>query len=181
MTVRKSGGLVTSYEMETDIVIVGGGMAGVCAAIAAARNGARVVLVQDRPVLGGNASSEVRMHIVGADRHGGRKDTDSRESGILEEIRLETAVWNPQRSASVFDILLLDWVRQEPNITLLLRPDLDAGARQSIRQALNSFSATPDGQAFLQRNQFVDIQAVDDGFMKNLDVYLPETRRQLAP
>lgn len=68
-----------------------------------------------------------------------------------------------------------------PNITLLLRPDLDAGARQSIRQALTSFSATPDGQTFLQRNQFVDIQAVDDNFMKNLDVYLPETRRQLAP
>lgn len=147
MTVRKSGGLVTSYEMETDIVIVGGGMAGVCAAIAAARNGARVVLVQDRPVLGGNASSEVRMHIVGADRHGGRKDTDSRESGILEEIRLETAVWNPQRSASVFDILLLDWVRQEPNITLLLNTFCDGVVMKNeheIHAVLASRPSTED-------------------------------------
>lgn len=70
--------LLTRKELEADVVVVGGGMAGVCAAIAAARNGASVVLIQDRPVLGGNSSSEIRMHIVGADCHGGRKDTDAR-------------------------------------------------------------------------------------------------------
>ncbi len=113
-------GLVTHREMITDIVVAGGGMAGVCAAIAAARNGAKVVLIQDRSMLGGNASSEVRMHIVGADRHGSRNDTDSRESGILEEIRLETAMRNPQRSASVFDLILYEWVLRESNITLML-------------------------------------------------------------
>lgn len=149
---RKGSGLVTQSEMETDAVIVGGGMAGVCAAIAAARNGARVVLVQDRPVLGGNASSEVRMHIVGADRHGGRKDTDSRESGILEEIRLETAVWNPQRSASLFDVLLLDWVRREPNITLLLNTGCDGVVMKNeneIQAVLASRPSTED--AFILR------------------------------
>ena len=46
-----------------DLVVIGGGMAGVCAAIAAARRGCRAALVQDRPVLGGNASSEIRMHV----------------------------------------------------------------------------------------------------------------------
>ena len=59
--------LMTRHELHTDFVVVGGGLAGACAAIAAARNGAKVVLVQDRSVLGGNASSEVRMHVVGAD------------------------------------------------------------------------------------------------------------------
>ena len=49
-----------------DVVIVGGGMTGLCAAIASARHGAKTALVQDRPVLGGNASSEIRMHICGA-------------------------------------------------------------------------------------------------------------------
>ncbi|MFA0773548.1 MAG: hypothetical protein KEFWMYNX_001573, partial [Candidatus Fervidibacter sp.] len=112
--------LLTRKELEADVVVVGGGMAGVCAAIAAARNGASVVLMQDRPVLGGNASSEIRMHIVGADCHGSRNDTDSRESGILEELRLEDAVRNPQRSFSLWDLLLYEWVRREPNITLLL-------------------------------------------------------------
>ena len=60
------------------------------------------------------------MHICGADRHGGRSDTDSRESGILEELRLEDAVRNPQRSARSFDVLLYEWIRREPRITLLL-------------------------------------------------------------
>lgn len=112
--------MVTEKKLEADVVVVGGGMAGVCAAIAAARNGASVALIQDRPVLGGNSSSEIRMHIVGADCHGGRKDTDSRETGILEELRLEAAVRNPQRSFSMWDLLLYEWVRREPNITLLL-------------------------------------------------------------
>lgn len=115
----KLSGLVSPHSIETDVVIAGGGMSGVCAALAAARNGARVVLIQDRSVLGGNASSEVRMHIVGADRHGARSDTDSRESGLLEEIRLETAVTNPQRSAPFFDVLLYDFIKKEPNITMM--------------------------------------------------------------
>ena len=51
-----------------DVVVVGGGMSGLCAAIASARGGARTALVHNRPVLGGNASSEIRMHICGADK-----------------------------------------------------------------------------------------------------------------
>ena len=93
-------------------------MAGVCAAIAAARLGSKVVLIQDRPVLGGNASSEIKMHIVGADNHGNRPG--ARETGLLEEFRLEDAVRNPHRSYSQWDLLLYEKVIQEPNITLLL-------------------------------------------------------------
>ncbi len=48
-----------------DLVVVGGGVAGTCAAVSAARLGLNVALVQDRPVLGGNNSSEVRVHLQG--------------------------------------------------------------------------------------------------------------------
>ena len=78
---------MTYVDLEVDVMVAGGGMAGVCAALSAARNGARTVLVQDRSRLGGNASSEIRMHIVGADHHGGRSGW--REGGLIEEIRLE--------------------------------------------------------------------------------------------
>ena len=71
-----------SYE----VVVVGGGISGMCAAIASARHGAKTALVQNRPVLGGNASSEIRMHICGADKHAEREN--ARETGILEEILL---------------------------------------------------------------------------------------------
>ncbi len=53
--------LKASYDM----VIIGGGIAGMCAAASAARNGMNVALVNDRPVLGGNNSSEVRVHLGG--------------------------------------------------------------------------------------------------------------------
>ncbi len=105
-------------NLDCDVLVAGGGMAGVCAALAAARHGAKVVLAQDRSRLGGNASSEVRMHIVGADCHGGRPGW--REGGILEELRLEDAVRNPHRCWELWDLMLYDKVRSEPNLTLLL-------------------------------------------------------------
>ena len=47
--------------IECDLCVIGGGLAGMCAAVSAAREGASVVLMHERPVLGGNASSEIRM------------------------------------------------------------------------------------------------------------------------
>ncbi|NIA16161.1 MAG: FAD-dependent oxidoreductase [Nitrospiraceae bacterium] len=123
-------------ELECDFFVAGGGMAGVCAAIAAARNGARVVLAQDRSRLGGNASSEVRMHIVGADVHGGRSGW--REGGILEELRLENAVRNPHGAWELWDLILYDKMVSEPHITLLLDSALYAAEVEGgqIREVL---------------------------------------------
>ena len=103
-------------EIECDVMVAGGGLAGICAALSAARNGAKTVLVQDRSRLGGNASSEIKMHPLGVngDKWGWR------EAGILEEIKLENAATNPQRSWDVWDLLLYDKCVNEPNLTLLL-------------------------------------------------------------
>jgi len=101
-----------------DFCVVGGGMAGVCAAIAAARLGAKTAIVQDRPMFGGNSSSEIRMHICGADRSGALPNL--RETGILEELRLEHLSRNPQESYSMWDAILYEKVIQEPNIQYLL-------------------------------------------------------------
>jgi hypothetical protein len=106
--------------LSTDILIAGGGMTGVAAAIAAARNGARVIVCQDRSVLGGNASSEIRMNVSGASTIGKELETERRETGIIEEIMLECAVRNPQRSASMLDLILYEKCRAEPNLTLML-------------------------------------------------------------
>jgi len=113
---------MSTQTLECDILVAGGGIAGVCCALAAARLGARVILCQDRPVLGGNASSEVRMHIVGATGLSGgvELETELREGGIIEELRLDITVQNPQRSPSVMDLLLYDKCRREPNLTLYL-------------------------------------------------------------
>lgn len=97
-----------------DVCVIGGGMAGLCAAIAAARHGAKVVLMQDRPMLGGNASSEIRMTIRGA------AGKENRESGILEEIELENIYRNPTMNYSIWDSVLYQSVISEENIELLL-------------------------------------------------------------
>jgi hypothetical protein len=109
---------LTLVDLSCDLLVAGGGPAGVCAALAAARNGARVVLVQDRSRLGGNSSSEVRMHIVGANNHTGRPGW--REGGLIEELRLDDAANNPQRCWELWDLLLYDKLLSEPNCTLLL-------------------------------------------------------------
>lgn len=109
-------------DLECDVMVAGGGLAGCLAAISAARQGARVVLVQDRSRLGGNSSSEIKMHVVGSNNHKGRPGW--REGGLLEEIRLDDAANNPQRCWELWDLQLYDKVVSEPNITLLLETTL---------------------------------------------------------
>lgn len=131
------------HTIETDFVVIGGGMAGMCAAIAAARNGLRVVLVQDRSVLGGNASGEVRMHISGADCHGVR--LGARESGIIEEILLEDTAYNPHRSYAQWDLLLYGKIKAEPNITLLLETTCISCTQDAKTGAITSATALRNG------------------------------------
>jgi len=107
-------------QLAADLAIIGGGLSGVCAAITAARSGLKVVLLQDRPVLGGNASSEVRLWILGATSHMGNNNRWAREGGLVDEILVENTYRNPEGNPLIFDTILLDKVISEPNITLLL-------------------------------------------------------------
>ncbi len=105
---------------DADLVVVGGGLAGTCCAITAARAGLKVVLVQDRPVLGGNASSEVRLWILGATAHMGNNCRWARESGVIGELMVENLARNPEGNALLVDALLLEMCLAEPNLTVLL-------------------------------------------------------------
>ncbi|CCN80611.1 putative FAD/NAD(P)-binding domain protein [Vibrio nigripulchritudo SFn27] len=107
-------------NLDSDLVVVGGGLSGLCAAIAAARNGLKVVLIQDRPVLGGNASSEVRLWVLGATSHGGNNNRWAREGGIINELLLENQFRNPGGNPVIFDSILQDWADREENLTLLV-------------------------------------------------------------
>jgi hypothetical protein len=115
----------TSRELPADLLVVGGGLSGVCAAITAARAGIKVILVQDRPVLGGNASSEVRLWILGATSHMGNNNRWAREGGVIDEILVENLWRNPEGNPVILDFLLLEKVKEEPQITLLLNTAVD--------------------------------------------------------
>ena len=106
--------------LSTDLAVIGGGLAGVCGAITAARQGIQVVLIQDRPVLGGNASSEVRLWALGATSHMGNNNRWAREGGVIDELVVENIHRNPEGNSLIFDTILLEKVLEEQNITLLL-------------------------------------------------------------
>jgi hypothetical protein len=150
---------------EADVCVVGGGMAGLCAALAAARHGARVVLMHDRPVLGGNASSEVRMHICGADRHNEIKNL--RETGLLEEIRLENLARNPNRNYSIWDTVLYEKAWFQKGLQVLLNCTCQSVRMDGDRLAsVTGWQLTTETTHTVEASIFID--ASGDGLLAPL-------------
>lgn len=154
-----------TISLEADLIIVGGGLTGTCAAITAARAGMKVIVVQDRPVLGGNASSEVRLWVLGATSHMGNNNRWAREGGVINEIMLENIHRNPDGNPLIFDTVLLEKVVEEKNITLLLNTavfDLDKSAEDTI-SAVHAFCSQNSTQYRLNAPLFCD--ASGDGIV----------------
>ena len=140
MLTEANSQVVRDVALEAEFVVCGGGLSGLCAAVAAARHGTKVVLVQDRPVLGGNASSEMRMGIMGA--HG----DENKEAGILEELQLKNFYYNPLMRYTMWDDVMYSTVVQERNVTLLLNTSVDGvemdGGRIAAVKAWNGNAYT---------------------------------------
>ncbi len=155
----------TLVMLQSDLIVVGGGMAGTCAAITAARNGIKVVLVQDRPVLGGNGSSEVRLWILGATSHLGNNNRWSREGGVIDEILVENLYRNKEGNAIIFDTILLEKVKEETNITLLLNTMVfDLVKKDEVNiSSVNAFCSQNSTEYILSAPLFCD--ASGDGIV----------------
>ena len=97
---------------KVEFCVIGGGLSGLCAAVAAARHGVKTLIMQERPMFGGNASSEVRMWVCGA--------VKCLETGIIEELRLENRYRNPNSNYSIWDSVLYEKARFQENLTCLL-------------------------------------------------------------
>ncbi|MCL6429616.1 MAG: FAD-dependent oxidoreductase [Anaerolineae bacterium] len=146
---------IRRIEHGVDVCVVGGGLTGLCAALAAARHGARVVLMHDRPVLGGNASSEIRMHICGADRHG--QLPNLRETGILEELRLENAHRNPLQEYCTWDLVLYEKARYQAGLELLLNCTCQqAEMREGQVAAITGWQLTTNTYHTVRASIFID-------------------------
>lgn len=140
-----------NVEYKTDLCIIGGGMAGLCCGIAAARHGIRVVLIHDRPVLGGNASSEIRMWICGS--HG----KDNRETGIIEEIMLENFYQNTALKFPIWDSVLYEKAIAEENLTLLLNSScLDCTMNGSSIESVKAWQSNAETFHIVRARYFAD-------------------------
>lgn len=155
-------------QQQADLIVAGGGLAGICASIAAARLGHTVILVQDRPVLGGNSSSEIRVAPHGASFDGYFRD--ARETGLIEEFLLEARSRGyaiKQQNGSpypIWDMVLLEKVLAEPNITLLLNTlvvDVILSEDNRRIKAVRAVQLASEKTFELQAAMFVD--ATGDG------------------
>ena len=106
-------------KVQYDLVVCGGGIPGVCAAITAARREVKVALIENRPILGGNSSSLalVPPHGAAAFWH----NRMAREGGIMEEVMIEYAARSPLAdNRRIWDMILQEWCVREPNLDLYL-------------------------------------------------------------
>lgn len=144
---------------EYDVVVIGGGMSGICAALAAARHGARTALVHDRHVLGGNASSEIRMHICGASENLAKPDLE--ESGILHEIMLDNKSRNDYYNFSIWDMVLFSTVKRQKNLTVYLSTAMEScemGEGSTIR-SIDAYQLTTETHWKISGKVFIDCTA----------------------
>ncbi|MBE6668985.1 MAG: FAD-dependent oxidoreductase [Ruminococcaceae bacterium] len=122
-------------EKSYEVIVVGGGMAGLCAALSSARHGAKTALIHARPMLGGNASSEIRIHISGADQS--LRQSQYAESGLVYELMLANKAVNDNFSYSIWDMTLFDAAQKEKNLevfynTVMYDCEMDKNTIKSI-------------------------------------------------
>ena len=139
-----------------EVAVIGAGMSGISAAVAAARTGAKTVLIQDRPVLGGNASSEMRVTVNGVHALKNKHRVE-RETGILEEILIENWHFNPQESYPVWDHVLYDYVTRQENLELMLNISAtDAVMDGDKIKSVIAWQSTTETEYTIQADIFVD-------------------------
>lgn len=142
-------------KAEYDVVVIGGGMAGICAALASARHGARTALVHDRHVLGGNASSEIRMHICGASENLAKPELE--ESGILHEIMLDNKSRNDYFNYSIWDMVLFTAVKSQPHLTVYLSTAMeDCRMEGNEIREIDAYQLTTETHWQIRGNIFID-------------------------
>lgn len=146
-----------------DVVVIGAGMAGISAAVASARNGAKTVLINDRSCLGGNASSEIRVTVNGV-AHLKPDGRPERETGIIEELLIENRAKNAQESYPVWDHVVYDFVTREPNLTVMLNTQaIDAEMKGNKIVSVTCWQLTTETEIILLAPLFIDCSG--DGMM----------------
>ena len=149
-----------------DVVIVGGGLAGLTAALASARHGAKTAIIQDRPMFGGNASSEIRMHICGASEN--QKKPEYEEGGILHEIMLLNKSRNDSFNYSVWDMTLYEVVRLQQNLTAYLNTAmLDCEVSDGSITSVRCYQLTTETFYTISAEVFIDCTGIGTLAMKS--------------
>lgn len=160
-------------RIKTQFAVVGGGPAGVCGALAAARSGVQTVLIHNRPVLGGNSSSEIRVWSRGAV---GAGNFYSEEMGIWGELKLTNLYRNREGNPVFWDEVLLDAVLAEPKLQLLLNTEISQIVLEENRVvSVSGYQQGTEQHVAVEADVFLD--ATGDatlGYLAGIPYYLGE-------
>lgn len=142
-----------------DVVVIGGGLAGLIAAIASARHGANTAIIQDRPMFGGNASSEVRMHICGASEN--QKKPEFEEGGILHEIMLLNKSRNDSFNYSIWDMTLYEVAQSQSGLTCYLNTSMtDCETNNGTITSVRAYQLTTETFFTISAKIFIDCTGI---------------------
>jgi hypothetical protein len=153
-----------------DVAVIGGGLAGFCAAVAAARHGARTCIVQDRPVFGGNSSSEIRVTPHGAACF----HAYARETGILSELLIEERARNHEEimengwTNSVWDMVMYDMAVNTPNLTIRMNASVFNVEMDEGRKLKAVFGRIANAETELAITARTFIDCTGDGIVADL-------------
>ncbi|MBD2843974.1 FAD-dependent oxidoreductase [Paenibacillus sp. IB182496] len=161
-------------ERDYDLVVAGGGLAGICCAIAAARRGARTAIIQDRAVFGGNSSSEIRIVPIGSALY----SSWMMETGLIAEMLLEDRATNHETFKdgainTLYDLNLLHFLTREPSLDVYANTriyevecDEQTGTGERRIAALSGLQSGSGKQYRFRAQQFAD--CTGDGVLAQL-------------
>lgn len=147
-------------SLSYQVVVVGGGISGLVAAIASARTGAQTALIHDRGVLGGNSSSDVKVHITGASCNW--KKPNAVETGILLELLLRNRRYNPSHNFYTWDGILLSVAKETANLDLYLNTSMvGVSASEGRISSIDCYQMSTETRMCISGSVFID--ATGDG------------------
>ncbi|ETT62586.1 hypothetical protein C173_25841 [Paenibacillus sp. FSL R7-277] len=153
-----------------EFAVIGGGMAGFCAAVAAARHGARTCLIQDRPVFGGNSSSEIRVTLHGAAAF----HTYAKETGIISELFIEERARNHEEitengwTNSVWDMTMYDMALSTPNLSFHLNTSVHEVVMKDDKTIQSILARVANAETNLEITADLFIDCTGDGVIADL-------------
>lgn len=148
-------GAIKTMKLVTEIAVIGAGPSGICAAVTAARLGRKVILVGDRPVIGGNSSSEVRVWTRGAT---GAGNLYAEETGVWGDFKLRNLFLNCEGNPVLWDDVLLEQVLACESLTLLLNThitDLHLDTKQNV-SSVSGFQLGTENFYEISADYFID-------------------------
>lgn len=160
--------MITKKE-HYEVAVIGGGLAGFCAAIASARLGRKTCIIQNRPVFGGNSSSEIRVTPHGACAF----HVYARETGIISELLIEERAQNHETifengwTNSVWDMVLYNKAVETPNLTMYVNTNVNGVRKKGNRiEAVVATVLNAETNLEIEADIFIDCSG--DGVVADL-------------